>query len=63
MEKPTQVVQPWQCPNCGGVVEEVDGWVEYGDQTVEITVMGCFTCGWRLESDLEPYEEEYEREG
>jgi hypothetical protein len=41
------------CPRCGGVLAEVDGWVEYGDRMVAITAIGCWECGYHEELEHE----------
>lgn len=41
-----------RCPRCGlDEVTEVEGWTEYGDQLVEITRLGCLSCGWVEDED------------
>lgn len=48
------------CPRCGELVGEVGGWVEYGDQLVEITVMGCDHCGWNEDMSSEDDVDEWD---
>jgi hypothetical protein len=46
------------CPRCGGVVGEVDGWVDYGDRTIEFIALGCWECGWHEELEVEQPDED-----
>lgn len=45
------------CPRCGARTAEIDGWREYGDQLVEITVIGCWECGWNEEMEEDEQDE------
>jgi hypothetical protein len=46
-------VEHIRCPRCGHRIEPIEGWREYGDQLVEITVFGCMECGWNEDMDMD----------
>jgi hypothetical protein len=50
-EQTKKTVDYSKCPNCGGSLVLIDGWAEYGDQTVEIQRLGCWICGYAVSED------------